>query len=70
METMQPEGVVDLIVAYETWMYEKQYKSAMEHLYSTPSVNPSAPKEPGQECDATSNASSSGGGVTTFKLKA
>ena len=31
---MNPEEMVDLLVAYETWLYEKQYKSAMEDLYS------------------------------------
>jgi len=26
--------MVNLMIAYETWLYEKQYKSAMEDLYS------------------------------------
>ena len=32
--TLSPEELIDLIVAYETWLYEKQYKNAMEDLYS------------------------------------
>ena len=31
---MDPCEMVDLLKAYETWLYEKQYKSAMEDLYS------------------------------------
>jgi hypothetical protein len=31
---MEPKEMVDLLQAYETWLYEKQYKSAMEDLYS------------------------------------
>ena len=31
---MEPIEMVDLLQAYETWIYEKQYKSAMEDLYS------------------------------------
>lgn len=31
---MEPIEMVDLLQAYETWLYEKQYKSAMEDLYS------------------------------------
>ena len=31
---MDPCEMVDLLQAYETWLYEKQYKSAMEDLYS------------------------------------
>ena len=31
---MEPKEMVVLIQAYETWLYEKQYKSAMEDLYS------------------------------------
>ena len=31
---MEPKEMVGLIKAYETWTYEKQYKSAMEELYS------------------------------------
>ena len=31
---MEPKETVALIQAYETWLYEKQYKSAMEDLYS------------------------------------
>ena len=32
--TMQPKEMVSLMQAYEAWLYEKQYKSAMEELYS------------------------------------
>ena len=32
--TLSPVEMVDLITAYETWLYEKQYKNAMEDLYS------------------------------------
>lgn len=32
--SMQPKEMVNLLIAYETWLYEKQYKSAMEDLYS------------------------------------
>ena len=31
---LKPAEIVDLIVAYETWLYEKQYKNAMEDLYA------------------------------------
>lgn len=31
---MEPKEIVNLLIAYETWLYEKQYKSAMEDLYS------------------------------------
>ena len=31
---MEPIEMIDLLQAYETWIYEKQYKSAMEDLYS------------------------------------
>ena len=31
---MEPKEMVGLFQAYETWLYEKQYKSAMEELYS------------------------------------
>lgn len=31
---MEPKELVNLLIAYETWLYEKQYKSAMEDLYS------------------------------------
>lgn len=32
--TIQPTEVVDLLQAYETWQYEKQYKASMEELYA------------------------------------
>lgn len=32
--SMEPKEMVNLMIAYETWLYEKQYKSAMEDLYS------------------------------------
>lgn len=31
--------MVDLLQAYETWLYEKQYVSAMEDLYSDNQVD-------------------------------
>lgn len=31
---MEPKEILALLQAYETWLYEKQYKSAMEDLYS------------------------------------
>ena len=31
---MDPKEMAALLQAYETWLYEKQYKSAMEDLYS------------------------------------
>jgi hypothetical protein len=31
---LEPTDIVHLLIAYETWLYEKQYKSAMEDLYS------------------------------------
>ena len=31
---MEPKEMVNLLQAYETWLYEKQYKSAMEELYT------------------------------------
>ena len=36
---MNPVEMVDLVQAYETWLYEKQYKSAMEDLYSENQVD-------------------------------
>lgn len=36
---MDPAEMVDLLQAYETWLYEKQYKSAMEDLYSENQVD-------------------------------
>jgi len=31
---MEPDEIVNLLIAYETWLYEKQYKAAMEDFYS------------------------------------
>ena len=36
---MEPIEMVDLLQAYECWLYEKQYKSAMEDLYSDNQVD-------------------------------
>lgn len=36
---MDPCEMVDLLQVYETWLYEKQYKSAMEDLYSDNQVD-------------------------------
>ena len=30
---MDPTEIPELLLAYETWLYEKQYQSAMEELY-------------------------------------
>lgn len=35
---MSPIEMIQVIEAYETWDYEKQYKSAMEELYSANKV--------------------------------
>lgn len=32
--TMEPIEMITLLQAYETWKYEKDYKSAMEDLYA------------------------------------
>ena len=31
--TLTPDEIVNCVTAYETWLYEKQYKDAMEDLY-------------------------------------
>jgi len=31
---MEPDEIVNLLIAYETWLYEKQNKAAMEDFYS------------------------------------
>ena len=31
---MEPKEMVDLLQAYETWLYEKEYRSSMEDLIS------------------------------------